>query len=338
MLQVPRLDGDDFRSIFERARARIPTLTEEWTNFNPSDPGITTLETFAWLFDTLHYYMNASGEVHRLKYFKLLGIEPRQHRAKCVLALAGGDVDVPRGARVWAGDVPFETLESFHGPANGLTGVCLEQEGRLRDLTGQAGVDGGFADLFGPDCAPGACLYLGFARPLEGRVRLYLELQQTPRNPFGPGFSLAKLAWDAFDGRWTEAAVEEDETCGLLRSGFVTLRLHRAQGGPEGLPPGCYVRCRLVENNYDLAPPAGPGAALLRACGPGALLGPCRGVCQRRHAGFGTGLLGRREPPDRRVCAGRRGRGVHRLESAGPARERTGAGGADGFRPAAAAL
>lgn len=257
MLQVPRLDGDDFRSIFERARARIPTLTEEWTNFNPSDPGITTLETFAWLFDTLHYYMNASGEVHRLKYFKLLGIEPRQHRAKCVLALAGGDVDVPRGARVWAGDVPFETLESFRGPANRLTGVYLEQEGRLRDLTGQAGVDGGFADLFGPDCAPGACLYLGFARRLEGRVRLYLELQQTPRNPFGPGFSLAKLAWDAFDGRWTEAEVEEDETCGLLRSGFVTLRLHRASGGPEGMAPGCYVRCRLVENNYDLAPRLG---------------------------------------------------------------------------------
>ena len=45
MLQVPRLDGDDYESIFQRAKARIPTLTEEWTNFNASDPGITTLET-----------------------------------------------------------------------------------------------------------------------------------------------------------------------------------------------------------------------------------------------------------------------------------------------------
>ena len=38
MLQVPRLDGDDYESIFQRAKARIPTLTEEWTNFNASDP------------------------------------------------------------------------------------------------------------------------------------------------------------------------------------------------------------------------------------------------------------------------------------------------------------
>ena len=76
MLQVPRLDGDDYESIFQRARSRIPALTSEWTNFNAADPGITTLQTFAWLFDTLHYYMNASGEVHKLKYLKLLGIRP----------------------------------------------------------------------------------------------------------------------------------------------------------------------------------------------------------------------------------------------------------------------
>ena len=65
MLQVPRLDGDDYESIFQRARSRIPALTSEWTNFNAADPGITTLQTFAWLFDTLHYYMNASGEAVR---------------------------------------------------------------------------------------------------------------------------------------------------------------------------------------------------------------------------------------------------------------------------------
>ena len=39
MLQVPRLDGDDYESIFQRARSRIPALTSEWTNFNAADPG-----------------------------------------------------------------------------------------------------------------------------------------------------------------------------------------------------------------------------------------------------------------------------------------------------------
>ena len=97
MLQVPRLDGDDYESIFQRARSRIPALTSEWTNFNAADPGITTLQTFAWLFDTLHYYMNASGEVHKLKYLKLLGIRPEQSpasraraRSTCPRARASG--------------------------------------------------------------------------------------------------------------------------------------------------------------------------------------------------------------------------------------------------------
>ena len=261
MLQVPRLDGDDYESIFERAKARIPTLTDEWTNFNAADPGITTLETFAWLYDTLHYYMNAAGEVHRLKYFKLLGIRPVQSRASCVLALEGpGPLDLPAGMRFWAGEVPFETAEPFRGPANRLTSVWREENGRRTDLTPRAGVDGGFAPLFGPDSPADACVYLGFARPLCGQTRLYLELAGQPRTPFDEDFSLARLNWEFFDGRsWRDAALKRDETCGLLRSGFVWLDLPEAGTGPApaDLPAGHYLRCRLTENHYDLTPRLG---------------------------------------------------------------------------------
>lgn len=261
MLQVPRLDGDDYESIFQRAKARIPTLTEEWTNFNASDPGITTLETFAWLFDTLHYYMNASGEVHRLKYFKLLGIEPVQRPAECVLALEGpGPVDLPRGTRVQAGDVSFETTETLQGPTNRLTALWLEQEGRRTDLTARAGVDGGFAPLFTPQSPQSSTLYLGFAGPLSGTVRLYLELEAQPRTLFDETFRLAQLGWEAFDGEtWRPVHVERDETCGLLRSGFLTLILPgpAVVPGDGQTPAGCCLRCRLLENHYDLTPRLG---------------------------------------------------------------------------------
>lgn len=261
MLQVPRLDGDDYKSIFERAKARIPTLTDEWTNFNAADPGITTLETFAWLFDTLHYYMNAAGETHRLKYFKLLGIRPFQRQASCVLALEGpGPIDLPAGARFWAEDVPFETRETFRGPANRLTAVYREQAGVRTDLTLRAGVDGGFAPLFSPDSPADACVYLGFEKPLRGAARLYLELAPQPRTPFGQDFRLAGLAWEWYDGRaWRPARVESDETCGLLHSGFVCLRLPDAGvgPGPADLAAGHYLRCRLLENHYDLTPRLG---------------------------------------------------------------------------------
>lgn len=263
MLQVPRLDGDDYESIFARAKARIPTLTDQWTNFNDADPGITTLQAFAWLHDTLHYYMNAAGEVHKRKYFKLLGLSPAQHRARCVLALEGdGMLDIPAGMRVWAGQVPFEAAEAFRGPANRLTAVyCGEADAPLADRTAQAGVDGAFAPLFGPGSAPGARLCLAFARPLEGSVRLYLELAPQPRTPFDEHFSLARLGWEYWDGAaWQPAQVQRDETCGLLRSGFVSLTLPGAPAPvscPEGLPAGAWLRCTLLENHYDAAPALG---------------------------------------------------------------------------------
>lgn len=267
MLQVPRLDGDDFESIFARAKARIPTLTDEWTNFNTADPGITTLETFAWLFDTLHYYMNASGEVHRLKYFKLLGIEPVRREASCVLAVEGtGLLDLPRGTRVYAGEIPFETTETLRTPANHLTAVFLEEAGRRIDLTSRAGVDGGFAPVFTPQSPPESCLYLGFAQPLTGPMRLYLELAPQPRTPFAGDFRLAELVWESYDGTsWRPVHLEKDETCGLLRSGFLQFSPAGAgalPGAPDA-PAGCGLRCRLRQNHYDLTPRLG---RVLPAC------------------------------------------------------------------------
>lgn len=261
MLQVPRLDGDDYESIFQRARSRIPALTSEWTNFNAADPGITTLQTFAWLFDTLHYYMNASGEVHKLKYLKLLGIRPEQSPASCVLAFEGeGALDVPAGTRVWADDVPFETCETLRCAANRLTHAYVMRGGAVRDVTGEAGVDGGFAALFTPGGAPGEWLALGFSHALESGAQLYLETAPESRTPFGSDFSLARLAWEYFDGhKWRALRVEQDETCGLLRSGFVALGFDapHASGAPDGMEEAFYLRCRTVENEYDVAPRLG---------------------------------------------------------------------------------
>lgn len=53
-----------------------PVLAPEWTDLHDHDPGVTTLQAFAWLCDSLNYYINATGEAHRLAYLKLLGIRP----------------------------------------------------------------------------------------------------------------------------------------------------------------------------------------------------------------------------------------------------------------------
>lgn len=261
MLRVPQLDDLGYDKIFDRARTQIPRLTDEWTDYNFHDPGITVLQTFAWLTDTLNYYMNATGEPHRLAYLKLLGLEPACSPAACELAVdAPGELHLNRGTRLAAGDVVFELTENLHTEANRLTRICSEVEGSFYDLKPFAGVDGGYARIFTYDKDKAAALYLGFDRPLHGGVRFRVEVDAGRRNAFEGEFHLSKLVWDYYqDGRWREVSSVEDGTCGFLRSGFVSLAFTGETDSLENplLARGHYIRCRLVENGYDLLPQVG---------------------------------------------------------------------------------
>ena len=55
MLKVPKLDDLTYEQMMQRAVSRIPSMTEEWTDFNHHDPGITVLQMYAWLTDMLVY-------------------------------------------------------------------------------------------------------------------------------------------------------------------------------------------------------------------------------------------------------------------------------------------
>lgn len=69
-----QLDDRSFEQLFEEARSRIPVHTPEWTNFNESDPGITIIQLFAFMTDTLLYRSNRIPEANRRKFLTLLGV------------------------------------------------------------------------------------------------------------------------------------------------------------------------------------------------------------------------------------------------------------------------
>jgi hypothetical protein len=48
-IQSPNLDDRRYQQLVDEALARIPVHTPEWTNFNPSDPGVTLIQVFAFL-------------------------------------------------------------------------------------------------------------------------------------------------------------------------------------------------------------------------------------------------------------------------------------------------
>lgn len=71
-LQLPNLDDRRYSDLVAEALARIPTFSPEWTNYNPSDPGITLVELFAYLTDMLLYRVNRVSDDNRRKFLKLL--------------------------------------------------------------------------------------------------------------------------------------------------------------------------------------------------------------------------------------------------------------------------
>ncbi len=75
-LPLPILDDRNFEQLLEEAKRRIPSFTPEWTNFGiESDPGLTIVQLFAFLTESLLYRANRIPDLNRSKFLQLLGIQ-----------------------------------------------------------------------------------------------------------------------------------------------------------------------------------------------------------------------------------------------------------------------
>ncbi|HLP60805.1 MAG TPA: hypothetical protein VK186_18335, partial [Candidatus Deferrimicrobium sp.] len=118
-LKIPKIDDRNYRQILNEALVRIPVHNPEWTNFNESDPGITLIQLFAFMSESLLYRSNLIPERNRVKFLKLLGVPVRPAEA------AGGIVTfskpnsslktetLGKGLEVKAGNVPFRTQDGI---------------------------------------------------------------------------------------------------------------------------------------------------------------------------------------------------------------------------------
>ena len=71
-IQLPNLDDRRYADLVDEARRLIPVHAPQWTNHNPSDPGITLIELFADLTDMLLYRLNRVTDENQRKFLKLL--------------------------------------------------------------------------------------------------------------------------------------------------------------------------------------------------------------------------------------------------------------------------
>lgn len=216
MIPAPRLDDRAFEDIVAEAIRLIPRYCPEWTNHNPSDPGITLIELAAWMTDIILYRLNRVPERNYIAFLNLLGIKlkpPQAAKALLTFALIDGaerqviregtQVATPQAADEEA--VSFETVRD-----QVVTKVKLDRCYSYWNETYSdnsalilAGREGGF-EAFGGAERVERFLYLGDSRFAglgdEAVLRIFLGC------PEHGGRDLARLLeWEYWNGvRWKE--------------------------------------------------------------------------------------------------------------------------------------
>ncbi|HMF96393.1 MAG TPA: baseplate J/gp47 family protein [Vicinamibacterales bacterium] len=114
-ITLATLDDRRFDDLVEEALGRASVHTPEWTNLNRSDPGVTLIEIFAFLTETLLYRANQIPDRNRRKFLQLLRIPLRTaSAARGLVTITNAapspnplPVILPDGFEGRAGQVPF---------------------------------------------------------------------------------------------------------------------------------------------------------------------------------------------------------------------------------------
>src|SRR5918911_1815923 len=96
-LPVPNLDDRRFQDLVDDAKRLVQQCCPEWTDHNVSDPGVTLIETFAWMTDQLLYRLNRVPDRNYVKFLELMGVRlfpPTAARVPVTFWLSGPQPDV----------------------------------------------------------------------------------------------------------------------------------------------------------------------------------------------------------------------------------------------------
>jgi predicted phage baseplate assembly protein len=258
-LPAPNLDDRTFQQLVDEAKRYVQRRCPTWTDHNVSDPGVTLIETFAWMTDLLLYRLNRVPERNFLKFLDLIGVElfpPTAARAEVSFRLSShqdAEVRIAEGTVASTRRTPTEQAVAF-STVEDLTIVPATSEligsiingTELRDHTPRMGLGSAFL-CFDERPKVNDALYVGFDRPAPSNIVL---LQFTcevgghgidPRDP--------PLWWEAWNGSgWERCEVERDTTGGLNVTGAVELHLPRNHA-PSSVAgrTSAWLRCRVVE-------------------------------------------------------------------------------------------
>jgi predicted phage baseplate assembly protein len=267
-LPAPDLDDRRFQDLVDDAKRLVMRRCPDWTDHNVSDPGVTLIETFAYMTDQLLYRVNQVPDRVYLKFLDLIGLRmlpPTPARGPVTFWLsapATAPLTIPAVTRVATlrtdlqdatvfstqEDLPIVpcSLRRIRTPAAPSEDLEEQDTAPTADRTGRLTMGGSFAAFSDPPRVDDSML-LGLDEPVPRcAVRLNFQgrIQGVGVNPEHP-----PLSWEAWTGEdWTECEVSLDETGGLNRPGSIIIHIPAEHDASviDGDRAG-WIRARIID-------------------------------------------------------------------------------------------
>lgn len=241
--KLPKSNLDDrrFSDLVEECILRIPRYCPEWTNHNPSDPGITLIEMFAWLTDQMLMRFNQVPRRNYVAFLELLGIRlqpPAPAWCELTFYLTRSQPEpivIPYATEV--ATLRTETQQAIIFSTDReltighpkirhlLTG--LSPENKPQNLSDRTPLDGNWQNLeetiLFEQSSPDNCFYLVLteeepASPIEGNV-IAVNFRGEAARTTGIDPDNPPLRWEAWNGiNWQPTILrvpEDDKTKGF---------------------------------------------------------------------------------------------------------------------------
>lgn len=304
-LPAPNLDDRGFQDLVDEAKRLVQLRNPNWTDHNVSDPGVTLIETFAYMADQLIYRLNRVPDRHYVKFLDLLGerlIPPGAAETELEFRLSVSqelDVVIPEGTLVStprttpAPPITFSTRHDLLIPTTHVERVLSKAADGPFESHAEAQLSGRDFPAFSELPQPGDCLYIALGTPVKRCLtRLAFSGSDSiegigvdPRNP-----PYVVEAWDGL--AWTMVDLRSDDTGGLNRNGAIEFFVDDHELSTIAGVEGAWLRVRVVEAElgqprYKVSPTLATvtaetlgGVVLAQHCEPitGELLGPCSGT------------------------------------------------------------
>jgi predicted phage baseplate assembly protein len=313
-LPVPNLDDRRFQDLVDDAKRLVQRRCPEWTDHNVSDPGVTLIETFAFMTDQLLFRLNQVPDRMYVKFLEMIGLRmlpatpARAPVTFWLSAPAVAGVAISLGTTVATPRTDSEesivfntrdelqiipcTLQDVGTLSDGETTVQLHTEGIKLASAFRA---------FSEVPVIGETLLVGLNEPVPRcvvRVDVDAQVEGVGVHPDHP-----PLAWEAWTGNdWEECRVSSDSTLALNTSGRVLV--HVPEGHEASIIDGTragWLRARVIEvpENFPVYS-SSPVIRSVAACTVGGTIDAIHAeIIESELLGDSTGVPGQEFPLER---------------------------------------